>query len=986
MPKRDKPTSGQPSHNPPNAPQSPQNQSLAQSLRESLADIPPATAKLTDRLAKLAAQKRRQVADTINLKPIRAEDLSATPRAVSLSPLKQRRPYLGWYRFSILFIGLVGLSGLLLIVGVVAYTWTAVQLPSANELRSRSLQFATTQILDREGNLLWEIIDPTGGRRTNVPLDQISPALIEATLATEDRFFYLNVGVDPIAISRAIYDNLTEKQIVSGASTITQQLARNVFLSPEERTEKSFSRKVKEAVLAVEINRRYSKDQILEIYFNQIYYGNLAYGIEAAAQTYFGKSAADLTLPEASLLAGLPQSPALHDPYTNLAGAKARQAVVLNLMVEASYITPAEAEAAAAEPLAFNELNFALKAPHFVSYVRRELERIVPAATIYQAGLRVTTTLDPRLQDIAEAAVQAQVAALANRHVTDGALMALDVPTGQIVAFVGSPDFRDSNIDGQVDMVTSLRQPGSTIKPLTYLAAFETLSWTPSTLLMDVPIEYPDSRGNIYRPTNADQQFHGPVSVRTALANSYNIPALKTIDQVGVERLKAMAARLGITTLTNDDYGLSLTLGSGEVSLLEMSGAYQALANQGQLIPPTVILKITDNFGREIEPAQPLPRPVVRPEHAYLITDILADNEARTPSVGPNSDLRLSRPAAAKTGTTNDFRDNWTIGYTPDLVAGVWVGNADNSPMLDVGGVRGAAPIWHTFMAQAHQGRPVHNFVRPDTIIEMAVCADSGTLPSEVCPKTRSEIFFEAQPPLGPEHDMHQLVEVDFNSGLLVNAFCRGNVGKRYFQIFPPDGREWALAQGIEQPPTKECPSTNMIARITDPVDSSAVRGTIFLEGVAIASKFSHYQLELGVGTEPASFIVIQNPVYELKDNKLLGAFDTRQIENGSYTLRLVVFDQMGGFTDTRTRVLVDNPAGATVVQRPVTTPPVTPTPTVTATLTLTRTAPISPAAVQPITASTTLPLATPAGDESAPNSPPLLIPPFPAPTLATTP
>ncbi|MCA9796798.1 MAG: transglycosylase domain-containing protein, partial [Candidatus Eremiobacteraeota bacterium] len=538
----------------------------------------------------------------------------------------------------------------------------------------------STKIYDRHGTLLYEITDPHQGLHTPLALDEVPDSCIQATIATEDSSFYRNPGVDAWAIVRALYINFKGGEVLSGGSTITQQLARNLLLSPEERTEISLTRKLREAILAWRLARTYSKDEILTLYLNETYYGNLAYGCEAAAQTYFGKSAADLTLPEASLLAGLPQSPAIHDPYTNLAGAKARQADVLNLMVEAGYLTTAEAEAAQTAPLHFSEPNFALEAPHFVSYVRRELERIVPAATIYRAGLRVTTTLDPRLQAIAEQAVQAQVAALAERDVTDGALLALDVPTGQIVAYVGSPDFRDTSIDGQVDMVSSPRQPGSTIKPLTYLAAFEALGWTPSTLLMDVPVEYPDTEGNIYRPTNVDLQFHGPVSLRTALANSYNIPALKAMEQVGVERLKEMAARLGITSLTRDDYGLPLTLGSGEVSLLEMTGAYQALANQGRLIPPTAILKITDNFGREIEPARPQPRPVLRPEHAYLITDILADNAARTPSFGLNSDLRLSRPAAAKTGTTNDFRDNWTIGYTPDLVSGVWLGNADNRP------------------------------------------------------------------------------------------------------------------------------------------------------------------------------------------------------------------------------------------------------------------------------------------------------------------
>ncbi|MCK6629568.1 MAG: penicillin-binding protein 1C [Anaerolineae bacterium] len=860
----------------------------------------------------------------------------------------RRRPWLQG-ALALFSISLVLIGGVIL-TGAITYFWIAAQLPSAGELRSRSFQFATTQIVDREGNLLWEIIDPTGGRRTDVSLAQISPDAINATIATEDRYFFLNVGVDPIAITRAVYGNLTQGEIVSGASTITQQLARNVFLTPAERTEKSFSRKLKEAVLAVEINRRYTKQQILELYFNQIYYGNLAYGIEAAAQTYFGKAARDLTLPEAAMLAGLPQSPALNDPYLNPQRAKARQADVLNLMVEAGYITAAEGKAAYMGELALRDLTINMKAPHFVTLVRQELERIVPPAYLYQAGLRVQTTLDPRLQALAEAEVQAQVSALAGRRVTNGALVALDVSTGQILALVGSPNFRDKSIDGQVNIVLSPRQPGSTMKPLTYLAAFETLNWTPSTLLMDTPVAYPEEGGRVYRPQNVDHLFHGPVSVRAALANSYNIPAVKTLEQVGVERLKTLAARLGITTLTRDDYGLSLTLGSGEVSLLEMTGAYQAIANGGVLVPPTAILKITDAFGRDIEPIRPQPRPVLRPEHAYLITDILADNEARLPAFGPDSPLFLSRPAAVKTGTSNDFRDNLAIGYTPDIVAGVWVGNADNTPMMEVGGDTGAAPIWHNFMEQAHDGWPVRQFDRPGGIVTVEICTDSGTLPSEACPERRTEIFAQDQPPLGPEHDLHQLVEIDRNSGLLVNEYCRANIERRYYQVFPPDGREWAITHGIAQPPSESCPSVHLLARLTAPVDGRAVRGVIPLEGSAVAPKFSHYQLELGVGTAPENFMVIQSAITQTMRKKLLGTFDTRQLDNGPYTLRLVVFDQLGGFTDDRALVLVDNPPEAITLRPPVTTPPFTPTPTLTATLTLT--APVAPAGTPPPPAS----------------------------------
>ncbi len=827
-------------------------------------------------------------------------------------PQPRKRPWFARMLAALAVLVIVA-SMLLLAVGVVGYVWVALQLPPAEELRSRSFQFATTQILDREGNLLWEIIDPSGGRRTTVTLDQISPDLINATVATEDRFFYSNVGVDPIAVVRAIYYNVTEGEIVSGASTITQQLARNVLLTPEERTEQSLSRKVKEAILAVEINRQYTKQQILEIYLNQIYYGNLAYGIEAASETYFGKKAKDLTLAEASMLAGLPQSPANHDPYTNPEGAKARQADVLRLMIQAKFISQAEADEAAKTELQYQPVGFAMQAPHFVTYVRQELEKMVTPDYIYQAGLRVQTTLNPRLQAIAEEEVRNQVDALASRHVTNGALVAMDVATGQILAMVGSKDFRDEAIAGQVNIATSLRQPGSAIKPLTYLVTFEKLNWTPSTLIMDTPVEYPDGAGGVYKPKNYDDKFHGPVLVRVALANSYNIPPIKALQQLGVDALKEMAARLGITTLTRNDYGLALTLGAGEVPLVELTGAYQAMANGGVLVSPTAILSITDSFGRVIDPPRAQPRPVLRPEHAYLITNILADNEARSISFGPNSALRLSRPAAAKTGTTNDFKDNWTMGFTPDIVTGVWVGNADNTPMLNVSGLAGAGPIWHNFMERAHEGLPVRDFTRPPNIVELEICTDSGTLPSPVCPQRKKEIFFKDQPPLGSEFDIHQLIAIDRNTGLRANDFCRANVEEKYFRVYPgEDGRAWALSQGIEQPPAEYCPSTNIVAGITSPLDGASVRGAVTLEGSAVAANFAHYQVEAGKGTNPPEFILIHGPINQLVEQGILGVFDTSKVENGPYTLRLVVFDQTGGATESKVRVLVDNPVTPT--------------------------------------------------------------------------
>jgi membrane peptidoglycan carboxypeptidase len=352
----------------------------------------------------------------------------------------------------------------------------------------------------------------------------------------------------------------------------------------------------------------------------------------------------------------------------------------------------------------------------------------------------------------------------------------------------------------------------------------------------------------------------------------------------------------------------------------------------------------------------------------------MSDNEARTPAFGPNSALRLSRPAAAKTGTTNDFRDNWTMGYTPDIVAGVWVGNADNTPMNNVSGLAGAGPIWQNFMERAHEGLPIRDFTRPPAIIEMEVCADSGTIPSEVCPQRRREIFYQEQPPLGPEHDIHQLIDIDRNTGLRANEFCRSNVEQRYYRVYPPDGWEWALSQGIEQPPQDYCPSANIVANITNPLDGSTARGTITLEGSAAAANFSHYQIELGVGTEPQAFAVIQDPVYQLVEQGMLGLLDTTQVENGPYTLRLVVFDKTGGSAESRVRLLADNPATATptVTLTPSPTLVNTATPTHTPTIEATHTATSEPTAT---TTPTLIPTLT--------NTPTLV---KPTPTITLTP
>jgi 1A family penicillin-binding protein len=843
--------------------------------------------------------------------------------------------------FVVLFFTTFGAS-------LIVYANIALKLPSPDELEARTADFVSTKIYDREGGLLYELFDPQWGRRTRVPLERISPYLIQATIATEDRYFYQHPGFDPLSIARAIWYAISEREVVSGASTITQQVTRSILLDPAERTQRTFSRKIREAILAAEITRRYPKDTILEIYLNQIFYGHLAYGIEAAAETYFGKSADQLSLAEAALLAGLPQAPALYDPYANPEAAKKRQAVVLGLMVEAGYITPAQAEAAKAEELHYVLQRFSIRAPHFVMYVRQLLEQEYGAEALYKGGLRVYTTLDPRLQAIAERVAKDHVQSLANKHVTNAALVALQPETGEVLAMLGSVDFFDEEIDGQVNVALRLRQPGSSIKPITYVAAFEK-GWTPATLIWDVPTEFPDGANPPYKPKNYDNKFHGPVLLRTALGSSYNIPAVKALQFVGLPDMLAMAHRLGITSLNRPDYGLSLTLGGGDVTLFEMVGAYAVFANGGVRVPPVAIARVEDSGGRVIKEYRvPQGEQVISPQHAYLITHILADNEARTPAFGANSVLKLSRPAAVKTGTTDDWRDGWTIGYTPPsspptlggkeggLACGVWVGNSDNSPMDRVPGIVGAAPIWHNFMEEALADTPPRDFTRPSGIVTAEICALSGARPSVVCPKRKTEIFVAGTEPSDPSQDFHQLVRICTVTGQRATEFCPENaVVEKYFEVYPEEYRWWAEEHGIEQPPAGFCPvhtgPTEVV--IFQPSEGQVVEGVVPVMGRVRMPDFDHYDVQYGVGPDPIGWGWVSGPHLAMVEAGILTEWDTRVTENGLHTLRVVAFDHRGNTAEGRVRVMVNNPTPT-----PTPTPTVTPTPTETPTPTITPT------------------------------------------------
>jgi 1A family penicillin-binding protein len=659
----------------------------------------------------------------------------------------------------------------------------------------------STKILDRDGRVLYDATGPDGAHFTRLRLDEIPVSLREAVIATEDASFYGNSGVSLRGVVRAAFTDLVHRDTRSGGSTITQQLARNLYFDQKERSSNSASRKMRETMLALRLDRSYTKDEILELYLNRVYFGNLAHGIEAASRTYFGKSARDLDLAESAMLAGLLQSPSDYDPFARPEAAAARQHTVLGRMVDEGYLTADEAAAAIAEPLAYNTTPFPIAAPHFVAWIRDQLPTLVGDEALAR-GVRVTTSLDLGLQQTAQQALVHQIGRLTDHHVTNGAVVVIDPTTGQVLAMVGSADYFDASIDGAYNAAVAERQPGSAIKPVIYAAALEA-GFATSTPLLDVPTTVRTGQGDAYTPSNYDLTFHGVVPLREALASSYNVPAVRTLASVGVDRTVDLARRFGLMTLRDPArYDLSLALGGGEVRLLDLTSAYAALAAGGTRLAPVSVLRIEDAEGNLLYDAPaPTPERVVSAETAYLLSDVLSDNDARAPAFGVDSVLRLSRPAAVKTGTTTDFRDNWTVGYTPDVAVGVWVGNADNSPMLGVSGVDGAAPVWRDVMETALASRAARGFVEPPGMERVSVCLPSGLLPTAQCARQRMELFAAGTAPT--EHDdYYRALRVCEVTGAISDAAaCPGTVRERVFAFVPVEAIPWAREAGVALPP-----------------------------------------------------------------------------------------------------------------------------------------------------------------------------------------
>jgi len=825
-----------------------------------------------------------------------------------------------------------GVAAALGLVAALLARWLLVDLPAPDQLYEHTAT-SSTHIYDRNGRLLYEILDPHGGAHTPVSLDEIPPACRDATIATEDASFYANPGVDAWAIVRALWINVRGGEILSGGSTITQQLARNLLLSPQERTQVTLRRKMRESILAWRLARTYTKDEILALYLNESNYGNLAYGIEAAAQTYFAKSATELDLAECTLLAGLPQAPAYYNPLENPQAAQERQSTVLRLMVKHGYLDQPEAELAADENLQFASAPFPIEAPHAVMRVRDQLERTFGLEALYTQGLRVYTTIDLDAQNAARRIMRYRLGQLAEgnggqpaRNVNNAAVVALDPHTGQVVALVGSPDYFAPRIDGAVNAAVTRRQPGSSIKPITYAAAFDPARprpLTPATVMVDTRTVFTTREGEPYIPRNYDRTWHGPVRLRQALACSYNLVSVKVLNEVGLDAMTRLARSMGITTLDDAErFGLALTLGGGEVRLLELTAAYGAFANGGLRVEPTLITRVEDEQGNRLKAWETAPGPRVLDERvAYLITDILSDNFARSAAFGEGSALRLSRPAAAKTGTTSDWRDNWTVGYTPDLVVGVWAGNADNQPMEHVSGVTGAAPIWHDVMETLLLGRPERAFAQPPGLVEREICADSGLLPAAEptateagasgrrvarCPRTVTERFIAGTQPTRTD-DWHWIYAIDTRNGLLASSGCPPEVvAHRRYTVYPSEAQDWVGWREIERPPERFSPLCPGERRVVAPSTPPAVESPLMMTRpdhggtYQLSPEMPAEAQKILVAARPAESVAIQE-ITLLADGEPLATltgppYQTLWVlEPGRHTFTSVGVDSSGG-------------------------------------------------------------------------------------------
>lgn len=693
----------------------------------------------------------------------------------------------------VLLVIIVGLLGTF-----VLFLFYAKDLPQPGKLTSRQINLST-RIFDRNGELLFDIFG--NQNRTYAPLSDISDYVQKGTIAVEDKEFFKHEGFSLIGYGRAIRDVIVYHRL-TGGSTLTQQLIKNVFLSPE----RTVPRKIKEFILAIQVENRYDKNQIFELYLNESPYGGTAWGVEAASELYFGKKAKDLDLVESAILAGLPQRPSVYSPYSSDPKAYIpRTEHVLRRMREDGYISKdEEGEAKKVLPdVVFQEKSENIKAAHFVFYVKELLVEKFGEAAVENGGLQVTTTLDYKLQEKAQNIVKEEIDKAKGANVGNGAALAIDSKTGEILAMVGSKGYtpteeeekEDKAFEGKFNVVTQgLRQPGSSIKPVTYATALKK-GYTAATLLMDTSTVFPVVGQEDYKPVNYDGRFHGPLQIRFALGSSINIPAVKMLAKVGIKDMLITANDLGIKTLTPSDenlrrFGLSLTLGGGEVRLIDLVAGYGAFSNDGYRTEPVAILKVRDSRGKTIFEHKPVAKKqVLHPGIAFIVSHMLLDNNARLFTFGENSLLNVrGKTIAVKTGTTDDKRDNWTVGWTPSFVVGTWVGNNDNSPMTDVAsGVTGATPIWRRIFLELLKGKPNEDFSLPDNVIAMEIDAFGGGPPVDGQP-TRTEYFLKGTEPQ-TSSPVYQRLKISKSTGKLANPIevISGDYEEKDFIVLAED-------------------------------------------------------------------------------------------------------------------------------------------------------------------------------------------------------
>jgi len=888
---------------------------------------------------------------------------------------RKRRNGKGLPRWAWVLIVLGGIAavslGVTAGVGYGIYQSYADDLVPPDEIIAQ-LPLGGARIFDRNGNFLYEFLDDGSGLRDPVPLEEISQYLVDATVATEDVSFWDNPGVNIEGLTAAAWDNFWpfggSPGFLQGrgGSSITQQLVKNVYFTQEERATRSVKRKVKETVYALELTDEYSKEQIMEWYLNQISYGNVFVGVEAASQGYFGKAAKDLTLAEAATLAAIPSCPTCYDPINRPEASLEQRNRVLRRMHDEGYLgEPGSEQArallffASADPLAVKPGTFPVNAPHFVfNVVQPELERLFGEEALRRDGLVVHTSLDLSLQKQAQQILEEWITTFESSGGHNGAVVAIDPKTAELLVYVGSRDYFNEEIDGQNDMAAALNSPGSAFKPFTYVTAFMELGWGPGTMVLDTP--FPSQFWDGERPPrNPGTGFQGPLTLRNALGSSLNIPAVKTIMYTGVLNVIEQATKMGITGLVPSRLGPSMTIGGVDVKLIDMVYGYTAFPNLGVLkgvestvarpqgnrtIDPAIILRVEDRAGNVIYPvvagepsaAGPVLQEVrVAPEQeSYLISNILSDGCAQSITFGGCGALSIpGRPLAIKTGTSEPYADilaigdTWAIGYTPQLVVGSWFGNADNSPMT---GISSTSVSWRTVRdlhIYYHQDLPVESFTRPAGLVEGETCVPSGLKPTDACLFTTPSDLFAAGALPEADDTWWQTVRIDTRTGLLASEVTPEQYVTEQSFLGLPEGLsnweenqalEWAevLEASADDIPTEETQEADIPAIISSPAEGASVSGMVSITGRARSADFLSYRLEFQSPAAPGEWLFIAQRDVPVADGPL-GTWNTVGLAPGLYTIRLVLGDAKLGFIVTQVEVLL-GPAAPTPIASPL--------------------------------------------------------------------